>query len=104
MILAIGTVPDTALAKACGLHTKRGIVVNDWLQTSDDHIYALGEVAEFKGALYGITAAAEQQAEIVARHLSGDISRCYEGSLSMNILKMHGTDLCSLGMAETPVR
>ncbi len=55
-----------------------------------------------KALLYGITAAAEQQAEIVARHISGDISQYYEGSLMMNILKMHGTELCSLGMAEVP--
>src|SRR6185436_641187 len=60
------------------------------------------EIAEFKGFLYGITAAAEQQAGIVARHLSGDISKYYDGSLLMNILKMHGTDLCSLGLAECP--
>ena len=65
-------------------------------------IFAIGEIAEFKGFLYGITAAAEQQAEIVARYLSGDISKYYEGSLLMNILKMHGTDLCSLGLAECP--
>ena len=47
-------------------------------------------------------AAAEQQAAIVARYLNGDISRYYEGSLLMNILKMHGMDLCSLGLAECP--
>ncbi|MGZ3853529.1 MAG: (2Fe-2S)-binding protein, partial [Flavisolibacter sp.] len=52
--------------------------------------------------LYGITAAAEQQADIVARHLSGDISHFYEGSLLMNILKMHGTELVSLGLPEAP--
>ena len=54
------------------------------------------------GFLYGITAAAEQQAHIVARYLSGDIAQYYQGSLLMNILKMHGTDVCSLGLAEAP--
>jgi ferredoxin-nitrate reductase len=38
----------------------------------------------------------------VARYLAGDLTGYYEGSLFMNILKMHGTDLCSLGMIETP--
>jgi len=85
-----------------GLACKRGVVADEYLKTTDDAIYAIGEVAEFKGNLYGITAAAEQQAEIVAKHISGDISQYYEGSLMMNILKMHGTELCSLGMAETP--
>lgn len=102
VVIAVGTVPNIELAKQIGLTTKRGVVVNEQLLTSDPNIYAVGEIAEFKGFLYGITAAAEQQAEIVARHLCGDISKHYEGSLLMNILKMHGTDLCSLGMVETP--
>jgi ferredoxin-nitrate reductase len=102
VVIAIGTIPNIELAKACGLEHKRGVSVNEYLLTSDPNIYAVGEIAEFRGFLYGITAAAEQQAEIVARHLSGDISQYYEGSLLMNILKMHGTDLCSLGLPEAP--
>lgn len=102
VVIAIGTIPNIELAKASNIEHKRGVVVNEYLQTSDPSIYAIGEIAEFKGFLYGITAAAEQQAEIVARHLSGDIAHYYEGSLLMNILKMHGTDLVSLGLAEAP--
>jgi ferredoxin-nitrate reductase len=102
VVIAIGTIPNIELAKASGIDHKRGVIVNEYLQTSDPSIYAVGEIAEFKGFLYGITAAAEQQAEIVARHLSGDIAHYYEGSLLMNILKMHGTDLVSLGLAEAP--
>ena len=102
IVIAIGTVPNIEIAKACNVECKRGVVVNEYLQTSDHSIFAIGEIAEFKGFLYGITAAAEQQAEIVARYLSGDISKYYVGSLLMNILKMHGTDLCSLGLAECP--
>ncbi|TAH09295.1 MAG: NAD(P)H-nitrite reductase [Sphingobacteriia bacterium] len=102
VVIAIGTVPNIEIAKASGIECKRGVLVNEYLQTNDPHIYAIGEIAEFKGFLYGITAAAEQQAEIVARYLCGDISKYYEGSLLMNILKMHGTDLCSLGQVEVP--
>jgi ferredoxin-nitrate reductase len=102
IVIAVGTVPNIELAKACGLQSKRGVEVNEYLRTSDPSIFAVGEIAEFKGFLYGITAAAEQQAEIVARYLSGDISKYYEGSLLMNILKMHGTDLVSMGLAECP--
>ncbi|MBO9563652.1 MAG: molybdopterin-dependent oxidoreductase [Niastella sp.] len=103
IVMAIGTVPNIELARASGLNCKRGVVVDEYLRTDDPNIFAIGEIAEFKGFLYGITAAAEQQAETVARYLGGDISKYYEGSLLMNILKMHGTDLCSLGLAECPV-
>lgn len=102
IVMAIGTVPNIELARASGINCKRGVVVDEYLRTDDPNIFAIGEIAEFKGFLYGITAAAEQQAEIVARYLGGDISKYYEGSLLMNILKMHGTDLCSLGLAECP--
>ena len=102
IVIAIGTVPNIEIAKASGIDCKRGVLVDEYLQTNDKNIFAIGEIAEFKGFLYGITAAAEQQAEIVARYLNGDISKYYSGSLLMNILKMHGTDLCSLGEVECP--
>lgn len=102
IVIAVGTVPNIEIAKDSGLECKRGVVVNEYLQTNDPSVYAIGEIAEFKGFLFGITAAAEQQADIVARHLSGDISKFYSGSLLMNILKMHGTELCSLGVVECP--
>lgn len=102
VVIAIGTTPNIEIARESGLHCKRGVVVNEYLQTSDPSVFAIGEIAEFKGALYGITAAAEQQAEIVARYMNGDIAQLYQGSLLMNILKIHGTDLCSLGEVECP--
>ncbi|MDQ6761812.1 MAG: FAD-dependent oxidoreductase, partial [Bacteroidota bacterium] len=102
IVIAVGTVPNIELANASSLLCKRGVVIDEYLQTNDPSIYAIGEIAEFKGFLYGITAAAEQQADIVARHLSGDISKYYNGSLLMNILKLHGSDVCSLGLAESP--
>jgi ferredoxin-nitrate reductase len=102
IIVAAGTIPNIELAKNSGIVCDRGVLVNEYLQTSDPNIYAIGEMAEFNGLLYGITAAAEQQAHIVARYMNGDIAQYYQGSLLMNILKMHGTDVCSLGMAEAP--
>lgn len=102
VVMSIGTVPNIELAREARLNCSRGIVVNEYLQTSDPDVFAIGEIAAFNGTLYGITAAAEQQAAVVARFLNGDISCYYQGSLMMNILKMHGTDLCSLGMVETP--
>jgi len=102
IVIAVGTVPNIELARTSGVECKRGVAVNEYMQTSDPSIFAVGEIAEFRGLLYGITAAAEQQADIVARWLSGDIAKYYDGSLLMNILKMHGTELCSLGEVECP--
>lgn len=102
VVIAIGTVPNIELARDCGLNCQRGVIVNERLQTSDPSIFALGEIAEFKGFLFGITAAAEQQASVAAHYINGDIASYYEDSLLMNIIKIHGFDLCSMGMPECP--
>jgi ferredoxin-nitrate reductase len=102
VIVATGTSPNLELARDCGLECKRGVVVDQYLQTSDPNIFAIGEIAEFEGTLYGITAAAEQQAAVVAGYMNGDIASYYKGSLFMNIIKIHGFDLCSIGLSECP--
>lgn len=102
VILAIGTTPNIELAKEAGLHCRRGVIVDHYMKTSDPFIYAIGEIAEFEGTLYGITAAAEEQAAVVAGYLHGDVSSYYKGSLFMNIIKIQGFDLCSIGLVEAP--
>jgi len=72
------------------------------LQTSDPKIFALGEIAEFENSLFGITSAAEQQADIAAKFILGDLNSIYRGSVLMNILKFADLDLCSIGMVNTP--
>ncbi len=100
VVIAIGTVPSTDLARESGLTCNRGVVVNDYLQTSDPDIFAAGEVAQWNGQMWGITLAAEQQAEVAARFIAGDISGPYQGSLAISILKMEGLHLCSMGITE----
>jgi ferredoxin-nitrate reductase len=97
---AIGTTPNIDLAKQAGLQINRGIVVNEYMQSSDPSIFAMGEIAEHQGVLYGITAAAEEQADVICKYLNGDWLSYYKGSLSMNILKMEGLNLCSMGLIE----
>ncbi len=102
IVYSIGTVPNIELAKESGLKCHRGIDVNHYLQTSDPNIFAVGEIAEFEGNLYGITSAAEQQADIVAHFVLGDFSSIYKGSVFMNILKFEDLDLCSIGTLDYP--
>lgn len=47
LIVGIGIQPDVELATAAGIHTGNGIVVNEYLQTSDPYIYAAGDNALF---------------------------------------------------------
>ena len=47
VVAGIGIEPDTELAKSAGLKIDNGIVVNEFLQTSNPDIYAAGDVANY---------------------------------------------------------
>ena len=102
LIFAMGTVPNVGLAAACGLLVNRGVVVDEAMRTSDPHILAVGEIAEFGGQLHGTTAAAEEQANVAANFLSGDVQALYAGSVAQNILKVPGLKVASMGVTRPP--
>ncbi len=97
VICAMGTEPETNLARAAGLRTNFGVLVDEYLRTSDPDIYAIGEVIEFKHRTYGTTLAAAAQAETLAGVLAGDPTVHYQGSIDLNILKVEGVPLVSMG-------
>jgi ferredoxin-nitrate reductase len=101
IVLAVGTRPNIEYATDV-LQLRRGILVNEYLQTNDPNIFAIGEIAEFKGNLYGITSAAEEQARVLAAYLHGNTMSFYSGSVLMNLLKFPGIDLCSIGLSTIP--
>lgn len=102
IVFAIGTKPNMALAQEADLACERGVVVNEHLQTSRADIFAIGEIAEFEDEIYGITAAAEQQAEVAAEYILGNSSTFYSGTVLMNILKFPNLELCSMGITQVP--
>ena len=53
VLIAIGVVPETALAEAAGLDVDDGIVVDDGLRTSDAHVSAIGDCARIRHAVHG---------------------------------------------------
>jgi ferredoxin-nitrate reductase len=102
LVYAVGTQLNIEYAIDAGLDAARGVIVNDRMQTSDPDIFAVGEIAEHRGKTFGITAAAEKQADVLANFIAGDMQSTYDGSASMNILKLEGLDLCSIGMPDVP--
>lgn len=102
VVYAVGTRPNVEFLQDCGLEMGRGVLVNDYMQSNDPDVFAMGEIAEHDGKLYGITSAAEKQADVVASFLNGDLMSLFEGAVFMNILKFSDLDLCSIGMAEIP--
>ena len=96
--MAAGIRPNTELAEKIGLHCKRGIVVNDTMQTiTDPRIYAVGECAAHRGVAYGLVAPLFEQGKVCATHLAQFGIGRYSGSQVSTKLKVTGIDLFSAG-------
>lgn len=72
VLSAVGLVPNTSAAQAAGLDCGRGIRVNRMLQTSADHVYALGDVAEVCGHVLPYILPITQCARALAKTLAGE--------------------------------
>ena len=97
LIFATGIIPNKNLAIEAGIEVNKGIVVNDFLQTSDENIFAIGECVEHKGNTYGLVAPLYEQAKVLAKHLAQVKTEGYNGSTLSTRLKISGVDLFSAG-------
>lgn len=96
VIVAAGIRPNVDLARGAGLDIRRGIVVDDHLQTSKAGIHAIGECAEHRGIAYGLVEPAYEQARVLAANLAGERME-YPGSLLATNLKVSGVNVFSAG-------
>ena len=85
------------LAKNAGIKTNRGIIVNEYLETSKKDIYAVGDCVEYKNQVYGIIPACMEQSKIVAASVIGSKRVEYQGTTPKNTLKIVGIELTSIG-------
>jgi nitrite reductase (NADH) large subunit len=96
VVVAVGIRANADLARAAGLAVKRGIAVDDHLETSVAGIHAIGECAEHRGLCYGLVEPAYEQAQLLARRLAGERAT-YPGSVLATNLKVSGVNVFSAG-------
>lgn len=112
VILAIGVKPETKLAIEAGLELgeTRGILVNEFMQTSNPDIYAVGdaiEVAHYinnKKVLIPLAWPANRQGRIVADNIVLGNQYKYTGSLGSSILKFFELSVASTGLNEKTLK
>jgi nitrite reductase (NADH) large subunit len=100
VVLAVGARPRVDLARRSGLEVDKGVLIDDWLRTSDAHVYAIGDCAQHEGAGFGLVAPGWDQALVLADLLTGDRGARYRGSTTYARLKAAGVEVASLGMLE----
>ena len=98
-LVAAGITPLADLARDAGVEVGRGVVVDDELRASADGVFAIGDLAEHRGRIYGLWPAAVEQGEVAAENAVGG-SRTYEGTVPVTMLKVVGVDLLSIGRFE----
>ncbi len=112
IIMAIGVRPENKLALEAGLEIGKtgGIKVNEYLQTSDENIYAVGDAIEVKHYINGAESLiplawpANRQGRIVADTILGIRQKPYTGSLGTSILKAFDLTVSATGLNEKTLK
>ena len=105
VLLSIGVRPETKLAKDAGLAIgeRGGIAVNDYMQTSDADIYALGDAVEVRHlvtgqpALIPLAGPANKLGRIVADNIVFGNKKKYPGSIGTSIAKVFDLTVAAAG-------
>lgn len=111
VIFAIGVKPDTTLAKTAGLEIGKrgGIKVNEYLETSDPSIYAIGDAIEVKDFVTGkdtlipLAGPANKQGRIVANNLAGR-KESYKNTQGTAIAKVFDLTVATTGANEKTLK
>lgn len=101
LVFSAGIRPQDALGRQCGLELgeRGGIRIDQYCQTSDPNIYAIGEVALWQETIFGLVAPGYRMAETAASHLCGQSEPSFMGADMSTKLKLLGVDVGSIGDA-----
>ena len=107
VILAAGVKPNAELAKACGLETgaRGGIVVDEYLRTSDENIYAVGDAVETENfltherAVIPLAGPANKMGRMAADNICG-MNRRYKGTQGASVVKVFDMTVAFTGLSE----
>jgi len=97
VVMAVGIRPNTELAANSGIACERGILVDDWMRTSDPAISSVGECVQHRGQCYGLVAPLFDMAKVCAARLVGQEGEGYRGTITATRLKVTGIELFSAG-------
>lgn len=111
VLLAVGVIPDSRLAREAGLAlgAKGSIQVNARMETSDPHIYAVGDAVEVRHfvtgrpALIALAGPANKQGRIAADNICGRNS-VFQGSQGSSVLKLFDMTIAATGLNEKAAR
>ena len=93
---SVGVNPGIGIAKASGIETDKGIIIDEYMKTSADSVYAAGDAVEYNGRLFGLAMHAREMGTAAADSILGN-GKPYVPSEPSALLKVAGIDVISLG-------
>jgi nitrite reductase (NADH) large subunit len=97
VVIATGIRPNADIARTAGIQCNRGIIVNDYMETSDPRVFAVGECTEHRGETYGLVAPLFEQGKVLAATITDNREPVFEGWKPAAKLKVMGADVFSAG-------
>jgi nitrite reductase (NADH) large subunit len=99
VVFAVGVRPAIDLVRGA-LDVNRGIIVDDFMATSEPDIFAVGECIEHHGKTFGLVGPLWEQARVCAAVLCGEMPEPYVAPAPYTSLKVTGVDVFSAGVLE----
>jgi len=106
VIVAAGVRPATGWLEGSGLRVEQGLVVNDRMATSLDHVFGAGDIVQFRDmvtgmdVLSGLWSNAREMGIIAGANMAGDNMRCSGLMSVMNATNVAGMDMVTAGLIE----
>jgi nitrite reductase (NADH) large subunit len=97
VVIAAGIRPNAELGRKAGLEVGRGIVVNDYMETSHADVFAVGECTEHRGQVFGLVAPLMEQGKVLAATITGNRGPVFQGASTAAKLKIMGVEVFSAG-------
>jgi len=97
VVIAAGIRPNAEIARKAGIKCDRGILVNDYMETSDPRVFAVGECTEHRGETFGLVAPLFEQGKVLAATITENREPTFEGWKPAAKLKVMGVDVFSAG-------
>lgn len=97
ILASAGIRSDTRLARDMGLLVNRGVVVDEWMRTSMENVFAAGDCAQVNGKVAGLWSAAAAQGQAAGAIMAGDDSAPYMEAVPATSFEGLGVKLLSAG-------
>jgi nitrite reductase (NADH) large subunit len=101
VVISAGVRANAQLARGAGLEVKNGVLVDEYMQTSQPDVYAAGDLAESQGVLYGLWAPAQAQGTVAGSSAAG-AQASFHSLPPAATLKVLGIELFSIGAVNDP--